>query len=150
MTSREALASKELPKSVIIVGAGRHRRRVRLFLQCLWDSKVTLVEMLPQILPVEDEEVSPAAAPLFEKQGITVHLGTKCDNFRVGKDLGEARPPVRTAKTRSRGRDRPLRDRRVANLDGVLAATVKPELDRRATSRWRRLPDLGARASTRR
>jgi dihydrolipoamide dehydrogenase len=46
---------------------------------------VTLVEMLPQILPVEDEEVSRTLHRSFEKQGIAVHVGTKCENFRVGK-----------------------------------------------------------------
>ena len=49
-------------------------------------TKVTLVEMLPQIVPVEDEDVSKALQRSFEKQGMTVHVGTKVENVRVGKD----------------------------------------------------------------
>ena len=129
MTSREALASKELPKSVIIVGAGAIGVEFAYFYNS-FGSKVTLVEMLPQILPVEDEEVSKTLLRAFEKQGITVHLGTKCDNFRVGKtsvkvDLlsGETKTTVEADMVLSAIGV-------VANLDGVLAATVKPELEK--------------------
>ena len=53
MTSREALANTKLPKSVIIVGAGAIGVEFAYFYNAL-GSKVTLVEMLPQIVPVED------------------------------------------------------------------------------------------------
>jgi dihydrolipoamide dehydrogenase len=129
MTSREALASKELPKSVIIVGAGAIGVEFAYFYNS-FGSKVTLVEMLPQILPVEDEEVSKTLLRAFEKQGITVHLGTKCDNFKVGKtsvkvDLlaGETKTTVEADMVLSAIGV-------VANLEGVLAATVKPDLEK--------------------
>ncbi len=89
MTSREALASKTLPKSIVIVGAGAIGVEFAYFYNS-FGSKVTLVEMLPQILPVEDEEVAKSLHRSFEKQGITVHVNTKCENVRVGKDQGEA------------------------------------------------------------
>ena len=54
MTSREALAAKSLPKSIIIVGAGAIGVEFAYFFNA-FGSKVTLVEMLPNILPVEDE-----------------------------------------------------------------------------------------------
>jgi len=49
-------------------------------------TQVTLVEMLPQILPVEDEEVAKTLHRALEKQGIAIRTATKCENFRVGKD----------------------------------------------------------------
>src|ERR1700722_17238119 len=70
MTSREALASKDFPKSIIIVGAGAIGVEFAYFYNA-FGSKVTLVEMLPQILPVEDEEISKTLYRSFEKQGIT-------------------------------------------------------------------------------
>src|SRR4051812_18299598 len=85
LTSREALALKTLPKSIAIVGAGAIGVEFAYFFNA-FGSKVTLVEMLPQILPVEDEEVAKTLHRSFEKQGIMIHTGTKCENFRVGKD----------------------------------------------------------------
>ncbi|HEY5229252.1 MAG TPA: dihydrolipoyl dehydrogenase [Opitutaceae bacterium] len=129
MTSREALASKELPKSVIIVGAGAIGVEFAYFYNA-FGSKVTIVEMLPQILPVEDEEVSKTLHRAFEKQGITVHVGTKCENFKVGKssvkvDLvaGETRTTVEADLVLSAIGV-------VANLEGALAPALKPELEK--------------------
>jgi dihydrolipoamide dehydrogenase len=129
MTSREALASRAFPKSVVIVGAGAIGVEFAYFYNAL-GSKVTLVEMLPQILPVEDDEVSKVLLRSFEKQGIAVHTGTKCENFRVGKgsvkvDLvaGEAKSTVEAEVVLSAIGV-------VANLEGVLAPGLKPELDR--------------------
>ena len=129
MTSREALAAKHLPKSVIIVGAGAIGVEFAYFYNA-FGSKVTLVEMLPQVLPVEDEEVSKALSRSFEKQGIGMHVNTKCENFRVGKDSvkvdlvqGESRTEVEAELLLSAIGV-------VANLEGVLASNLKPELDR--------------------
>ena len=129
MTSREALASKAFPKSIVIVGAGAIGVEFAYFYNAL-GSKVTLVEMLPQILPVEDEEVSKVLHRSFEKQGISIHTGTKCENFRVGKgsvkvDLvaGEAKSTVEAEVILSAIGV-------VANLEGVFAPALKPELDR--------------------
>jgi dihydrolipoamide dehydrogenase len=129
MTSREALASKEFPKSIIIVGAGAIGVEFAYFYNA-FGSKVTLVEMLPQILPVEDEEVSKTLHRSFEKQGIALHVGTKCENFRVGKtsvkvDLvaGETKSTVEADVLLSAIGV-------VANLEGVLAPTLKPELEK--------------------
>ena len=84
MTSREALASKEFPASILIVGAGAIGVEFAYFYNA-FGSKVTLVEMLPEILPAEDEEVARTLHRAFERQGITLHVGTRCENFKVGK-----------------------------------------------------------------
>lgn len=129
MTSREALASKTLPKSIVIVGAGAIGVEFAYFYNA-FGTKVTLVEMLPQILPVEDEEVAKTLHRSFEKQGIKIHTSTKCENFRVGKrtvklDLvtGDERQEIEAEVVLSAIGV-------VANLEDVLVANVKPELDR--------------------
>jgi dihydrolipoamide dehydrogenase len=129
MTSREALASKKLPKSIVIVGAGAIGVEFAYFFNA-FGSQVTLVEMLPQILPVEDEEVARTLHRSFEKQGIKIHTSTKCENFRVGADTvkldlvaGDDRKEIEAEVVLSAIGV-------VANIEGVLAANVKPELDR--------------------
>src|SRR5208282_719664 len=127
--SREALASKVFPKSIVIVGAGAIGVEFAYFYNA-FGSKVTLVEMLPEILPLEDEEVSRVLRRSLEKQGIAIHVATRCENFKVGKksvraDLvaGGATSPVEADVVLSAIGV-------VANLDGVLAPTLKPELDK--------------------
>jgi dihydrolipoamide dehydrogenase len=129
MTSREALAVTTLPKSILIVGAGAIGVEFAYFYNA-FGTKVTLVEMLPQILPVEDEEVAKTLHRSFEKQGIAVHVNTKCENFRVGKtsvkvDLvaGETKTTVEADAVLSAIGV-------VPNLEGALASTLKPELEK--------------------
>jgi dihydrolipoamide dehydrogenase len=129
MTSREALAATTLPKSVIIVGAGAIGVEFAYFYNA-FGAKVTLVEMLPQVLPVEDEEVSKTLQRAFEKQGIAVHLGTKCENFRVGKDSVKVDLVAGETKTEVEAELLLSAIGVVANLEGVLASNLKPELDR--------------------
>ena len=82
MTSREALAMKKQPKSIAIMGAGAIGAEFAYFLNA-FGTKVTLVEMLPNVLPVEDKEVSDALLKSFNKQGIDCRTGTRIDNIQV-------------------------------------------------------------------
>jgi dihydrolipoamide dehydrogenase len=129
MTSREALASKVLPKSIVIVGAGAIGVEFAYFYNA-FGAKVTLVEMLPQILPVEDEEVSKLLHRSFEKQGIAVHVGTKCDNFRVGK--GSVKVDLLAGETKTTVEAEVVLSAIgvVPNLEGALAPALKPELEK--------------------
>ncbi|MDB5443523.1 MAG: pyruvate dehydrogenase complex, component, lipoamide dehydrogenase, partial [Phenylobacterium sp.] len=68
-TYREALVPKTAPKSLIVIGSGAIGIEFASFYRAL-GSDVTVVEMLPRILPVEDEEVSKAAHKAFEKRGM--------------------------------------------------------------------------------
>jgi len=76
-TYREALVPKAAPKSLIVVGSGAIGIEFASFFRAL-GSEVTVIEMLPRILPVEDEEVSAAAHKAFERRGI---------RFRVPADV---------------------------------------------------------------
>ena len=129
MTSREALAARELPKSIIIVGAGAIGVEFAYFYNA-FGTKVTLVEMLPQILPIEDEEVSKTLHRAFEKQGIALHVGTKCENFRVGKTSVKVDLVAGDTKTTAEADVVLSAIGVVPNLEGALAPALKPELEK--------------------
>jgi dihydrolipoamide dehydrogenase len=68
-TYREALVPKTAPKTLIVIGSGAIGIEFASFYRAL-GSDVTVIEALPRILPVEDEEVSKAAHKAFEKRGL--------------------------------------------------------------------------------
>ena len=70
-TYREAMVPDALPKSLLVVGSGAIGIEFASFFQTL-GSQVTVVEVLPRVLPVEDEEISDLARKAFEKQGMTI------------------------------------------------------------------------------
>ncbi|HQX52002.1 MAG TPA: dihydrolipoyl dehydrogenase [Planctomycetaceae bacterium] len=75
-TSTEAIAWPEVPKHLVVIGAGV----IGLELGTVWrrlGSQVTVLEYLPRILPGVDEQVANEAKRIFEKQGLTFKLGTK-------------------------------------------------------------------------
>ncbi|MCA8939207.1 MAG: dihydrolipoyl dehydrogenase, partial [Planctomycetes bacterium] len=74
ITSKEALAMSEVPKAITIVGSGAIGVEFAYFFNA-FGSKVTIVEALDRIVPVEDDEVSAELAKEFKKQGITIHTG---------------------------------------------------------------------------
>jgi dihydrolipoamide dehydrogenase len=129
LTSREALAKTTQPKSLIVVGAGAIGVEFAYFFNAL-GTKVTLVEMLPQVLPLEDEEVSRTLHRAFEKQGIAVHVGTQCENFRV--EASGVKVDLLTGDKKTEVEAEMLLSAIgvVPNLDGLLSPAVKPELDR--------------------
>jgi len=129
MTSREALANKTLPKSIVIVGAGAIGVEFAYFYNA-FGSKVTLVEMLPQILPVEDEEVAKTLHRSFEKQGIAIHTATKCESFQVGKNSVKLNLVKDGQGTAIEAETVLSAIGVVANLEGVFGKSVSVELDR--------------------
>jgi len=72
----EAMVPKEIPKSLLVVGSGAIGVEFASFYRTL-GAEVTVVEILPQILPVEDEEIAAHARKRFEKQGIRILTGAK-------------------------------------------------------------------------
>jgi dihydrolipoamide dehydrogenase len=82
ITSREALVIKQAPKSIIILGAGAIGCEFAYFFNA-FGSKVTILEMLPQILPIEDAEVAEFLKRSFTKQGIEIHTDTKVEKTEV-------------------------------------------------------------------
>jgi len=72
----DAMIPKEVPKSLMIVGSGAIGIEFASFYRTL-GSDVTIVEVLPQILPLEDSEIAAMARRRFEAQGIRIMTGTK-------------------------------------------------------------------------
>lgn len=130
MTSREALVPRPTPpKSIVIIGAGAIGVEFAYFYNA-FGSKVTLVEMLPQVTPVEDEEVARVLQRSFEKQGIAVHVGTKVENVRV-KKTGVDLTLVKDGKsTEIEAETLLVAIGVVPNLEGALSTSVKLELER--------------------
>jgi dihydrolipoamide dehydrogenase len=72
----EEMAPDRMPKSLLVVGSGAIGIEFASFYRTL-GAEVTVVEVLPQILPVEDAEISAFARKSFEKQGIKIFTGAK-------------------------------------------------------------------------
>ena len=82
ITSDEALHLQSVPKSLIILGAGA----VGVEFASVWSrfgSAVTVVELLPRVLPVEDEEISAELERAFRKRKIAVHTNTRVESVKV-------------------------------------------------------------------
>ena len=75
-TYREAMVPRLLPSSLLVLGSGAIGIEFASFYRQL-GSEVTVVEVLPRILPAEDEEISKLARKVFEKQGIRIHASAK-------------------------------------------------------------------------
>jgi dihydrolipoamide dehydrogenase len=85
ITSDEAIGLREVPKSIVILGSGAVGVEFASIFR-RFGSEVTLIELLPRIVPVEDEAISAELAKSFKKQGIIVHTGTKVTKAMAGND----------------------------------------------------------------
>ncbi len=85
ITSSEAMTLEKLPKSLIVVGAGAIGVEFAYFYSVL-GTKVTIIEMLDQILPIEDKEVSETLEKSFKKRGIEIFTGTKVVKAEIEKE----------------------------------------------------------------
>ncbi|NOZ61508.1 MAG: dihydrolipoyl dehydrogenase [Calditrichaeota bacterium] len=85
ITSREAMSLENLPASLIVIGAGAIGVEFAYFYQTL-GCQVALVEMLPHLLPVEDEEISQQLERSFKKQKVKIFTESLVKNVKVGAD----------------------------------------------------------------
>ena len=83
-TYREAMVPKAAPKSLIVIGSGAIGIEFASFYRAL-GSDVTVIEALPRILPVEDEEVSKTAHKAFEKRGLKFRVGATVKKLTKSK-----------------------------------------------------------------
>src|SRR6201989_821942 len=72
----EAMVPEKMPKSLLVIGSGALGGELALFYRS-FGAGVTLVQVRPQILPVEDAEIAGFARKQFEKQGIKIITGAK-------------------------------------------------------------------------
>jgi len=85
ITSREALSMKEAPRSLLVLGGGAIGIELAWFFARA-GAAVTLVEMMPQLLPLEDFDISEALRRSFEKSGISIHTSSKLEQVVSSKD----------------------------------------------------------------
>ena len=95
VTYVEAIMQDTLPKSVVIVGGGS----IGVEFATIWNSygvDVTIVELLPRILPREDEEISKELTKELTKHGIKIKTGVKFESITVAGDKVKVKLPEET------------------------------------------------------
>jgi dihydrolipoamide dehydrogenase len=78
LTNIEILALEQLPKSLIVIGAGAVGVEFASIFRT-FGAEVSIVEFLPRMVPVEDEEISKELTRLYKKRGIDVNTGAKVE-----------------------------------------------------------------------
>ena len=119
LTYREAMVPETMPESLIIVGSGAIGSEFASFYHDM-GVKVTLVEALDRILPVEDEDVSAFVQKSFEKRGITIMTGVKLQ--AVTSDANGVQASIE-------GQDKPLQASRMILAVGITGNTENLGLD---------------------
>src|SRR5207245_8398327 len=84
LTNIEILKMGAVPKSLVIVGAGAVGVEFASIFRS-FDCEVTIIEMLPRMVPLEDEEVSKELARVYRKRGINFHDSAKVDKVEKTK-----------------------------------------------------------------
>jgi dihydrolipoamide dehydrogenase len=87
LTNREILLLSEIPKSMIVVGAGAVGVEFASIFRT-FGTEVTVLEALPRVVPLEDEEISPELEKAFKKKGIRIETESKVES--VKKDANGA------------------------------------------------------------
>ncbi len=80
LTNIEILNLKAIPKSLVVVGAGAVGVEFASIYRS-FDAEVTILEMLPRLVPVEDEDVSKELARVYRKRGINFFTGAKVEKI---------------------------------------------------------------------
>ncbi len=118
-TYKEAMVPPSMPGSVLVIGSGAIGIEFASFYRNL-GAEVTVVEMLPRILPLEDEEISAAARRSFEKQGMTIHTGAAVQSLRRESEGATAVVDLGGGETSTIGAERViLAVGIVGNVEGI-------------------------------
>lgn len=111
-TYKEAMVPEEMPKSLLVIGSGAIGIEFASFFRTL-GAEVTVVEVLPRILPVEDAEISAFAQKAFEKQGMKIRTDAKVANLKTAN--GQV-----TAKIEANGKSDEITVDRVISAVGIV------------------------------
>jgi dihydrolipoamide dehydrogenase len=85
ITSDQALGLSFIPKTVVVIGAGAVGLEFASFYRS-FGAEVTVVEALPRLAPLEDEEISKELTRMFRKRGIETHVGAKVQETKESDD----------------------------------------------------------------
>lgn len=123
-TYREAMVPDYLPKSILVIGSGAIGIEFASFYNAL-GVKVTVVEMMDRILPVEDAEISALAKKSFEKQGMTIITDAKVSKInKLGNTV--------QVEIDQKGKMSSVDVQRVISAIGIVANTENLGLEGRA------------------
>jgi len=126
----EAMVPETMPKSLLVVGSGAIGIEFASFFRTL-GAEVTVVELLPQILPVEDEEIAAHARKRFEKQGIKILTSAKVTKLDKGKDSVTCTIEDEKGKTQQITVDRVISAVGVVgNVEGLNLESTKVKVER--------------------
>jgi dihydrolipoamide dehydrogenase len=130
ITYREAMVLPEVPKSVVVIGAGA----IGIEFADFWNAfgvEVTVIEFMPRVLPIEDEEISASLTRLLKKKGMTIHTGAKTTGVKVNGKT------VTTSFMGADGKEQTVTSERVllavgvrANVEGIGLEGMGVTLDR--------------------
>lgn len=85
ISSREAMSLEKIPESMIVIGAGAIGVEFAHLYQ-VFGCNVTMVEMLPSLLPIEDNEVTDVLKRTFRRAKVAVHTGSMVKNIEANRD----------------------------------------------------------------
>ncbi len=95
---REAMALPQQPKSMIVVGSGAIGVEFGYFYNSM-GTKVTIVEFMPRVVPVEDEEISKELEKQFKKQGIEIMVNSTVESVDISGNGVKAKVKTQTGET---------------------------------------------------
>ena len=126
----EAMVPVEMPKSLLVVGSGAIGVEFASFFRTL-GAEVTVAEILPQILPVEDAEIAAHARKRFEKAGIKIHTEAKVQKLDKGANDVTATIELKGGKTETLKVDRVISAVGVVgNIEGLGLEALGVKTDR--------------------
>jgi len=144
LTNIEILSLKEVPKSLVIIGAGAVGVEFASIYKS-FNADVTIIEMLPRLVPVEDEEVSKELARVYRKRGINFHTNARVEKVEKVKE-GILVTITVEGKQQKIEAEKILiavgRKPRTANL-GLEMTNIKPEREFIKTDSWMQTTEPG-------
>ncbi|MBI3579926.1 MAG: dihydrolipoyl dehydrogenase [Ignavibacteriales bacterium] len=86
ITSTEAMLLQQPPKTMLVIGGGAIGIEFAYFYNA-FGTKVTIIEMLPSVLPKEDKEITKILESSLKKQGIEILTNTKVESVNIGNEV---------------------------------------------------------------
>ena len=126
----EAMVPETMPKSLLVIGSGAIGIEFASFFHTM-GAEVTVVEVMPQIMPVEDEEISKQARKQMEKSGLKIMTETKVVGVKKGNDNVTATIEDKSGKKSDLTVDRVISAVGVqGNIENIGLETTKVKTDR--------------------
>jgi len=126
----EAMVPQEMPKSLLVMGSGAIGIEFASFYRTM-GVEVTVVEVMPAVMPVEDAEISAFAKKQFEKQGMKIHLEAKVTKVEKGANSITAHVEMKDGKVEKITADRMISAVGVqANVENIGLEAVGVKTDR--------------------